>query len=284
MPYHLVVDEEQFANELTTTRYREDEFWDEEAHLPLVVERAGRPLAFAHASFLEKDARYSPLKAGAGMLRFAFAAPEDADALRAVIRTIVAAARKRECSVLRAFAGYAPLFHNCGESAVSNSWSWVSRTLVQEGFGTLGSPVLSMYCDLTQESRTRLPLPEGAALRYDWVTRIGERDETEGGYHIRFGEDRAAESMWHFGEKYVRGAGNDHAHLFWLGTNDPYRGQGLGRVLLRETLIRVQESGACGSSLRCNIDNFYAHPLYCAEGYEPNDLLWAFQWHVGREN
>ncbi|MBC7807217.1 MAG: GNAT family N-acetyltransferase [Akkermansiaceae bacterium] len=123
----------------------------------------------------------------------------------------------------------------------------------------------------------RLPLPEGAELRYDWVTRIGERDKTEGGYHILFGEDRAAESMWHFGEKYVRGAGNAHAHLFWLGTNDPYRGRGLGRILLRETLRRAQESGARGSDLRCNIDNFYAHALYRAEGYEPNDLLWAFR-------
>ena len=283
MPHHLVVGIEQFASELTATRYQEDEFWDAEAHVILVVDRAGVPVAFAHASFFEQDARYSDLKAGVGMLRFAFAASEDGDTLRALIRAVVEEANQRKCPELRAFAGYAPLFHNCGQSAVSNAWPWVSRALVQEGFGTLGSPVLSMYCDLNRERFERLPLPEGATLRFDWVTRIGERDETEGGYHILFGEDRAAESMWHFGEKYVRGAGNAHAHLFWLGTNEPYRGRALGRILLRETLARVRESGANGSSLRCNFDNFYAHTLYRAEGYETNDLLWAFRLRSGRE-
>ena len=83
--------------------------------------------------------------------------------------------------------------------------------------------------------------------------------------------------MWHFGEKYVHGAGNSHVHLFWLGTNEPYRGRGLGKLLLRETLVRTQELGARSSDLRCNINNFYAHALYRAEGYEPNDLLWSFK-------
>ena len=83
--------------------------------------------------------------------------------------------------------------------------------------------------------------------------------------------------MWHFGEKYAQGTGNVHAHLFWLGTNPPYRGQGLGRLLLRETLARMQELGARGSDLRCNVNNFYAHALYRAEGYEPTDVLWSFK-------
>jgi len=277
MPHHLTVGVEQFAKELTTTYYQEDEFWDAEAHCALVAEQAGRIVAFANASFLERDARYTDLKAGTGMVRFLFSTPEDADALRALIHHIVAVAAARDCPDLRALAAYGPLFHNCGNSGLSNAWPWIGRALAQEGFETQGWPALAMYCSLDGPARIRLPLPTGAELRYDWVTRIGERDDTEGGYHIFFGDDRAAESMWHFGEKYVLESGYSHAHLFWLGTNAPYRGQGLGRILLRETLVRVQEQGAESSSLRCNINNFYAHALYRAEGYEPNDLLWSFK-------
>lgn len=277
MPHQIAVGAEQFANELTATRYQGDEFWDISAHLALVAERAGQPVAFANAGFLERDARYTNLKAGAGMIRFLLAAPEDADALRSIIHVIVETAQARECVDLQALANYGPLFHNCGISSLSNAWPWIGRALMQEGFATQGWPALAMYCPLDQVTRERLPLPKGAELRYDWVTRIGERDDTEGGYHILFGEDRATESMWHFGEKYVNGAGNAHVHLFWLGANDPYRGRGLGRILLRETLVRAQELGARGSDLRCNINNFYAHALYRAEGYEPNDLLWSFK-------
>jgi len=277
MPHHLVVSEEQFTQELTTTRYQEDEFWDTDAHLALVAERAGCIVAFASASFLRQDALYTDLKAGSGIIRFLFATPEDGDALRTIVRIIIDTAQVRACPDLQALGAYGPLFHNCGASGLSNAWPWVGRALAQEGFETQGWPALSMYCPLDSVARLSLPLPQGATLRSDWVTRIGERDETEGGYHIFFGEDRAAESMWHFGEKYVRGAGNSHVHLFWLGTNTPYRGRGLGRILLRETLIRAQEAGARGSDLRCNINNFYAHALYRAEGYEPNDLLWSFK-------
>lgn len=277
MPHHLRVGIEQFAEELTTTRYQKDELWDSNAHVTLVAERAGNLVAFANASFLQQDARYTSMKAGTGMIRFLLGLPEDADALRAVLRAIIDEAQARDCHDLRAFDGYAPLFHNCGASGLSNAWPWIGRALVQEGFETQGFPALAMYCSLAEVPVARLPLPEGAELRYDWVTRIGERDSTEGGYHILFGDDRAAESMWHFGEKYVRGAGSAHAHLFWLGTNEPYRGRGLGRVLLRETLARAQELGARGSDLRCNVNNFYAHALYRAEGYEPNDLLWSFR-------
>ncbi|MES2465167.1 MAG: GNAT family N-acetyltransferase [Armatimonadota bacterium] len=277
MPHQLMVRVEQFAQELTTTRYQEDEFWDRAADLPLVAERAGQPVAFLHASFLEDNARYRSLKAGTGIIRFLFSAPQDADALRALVKAAVDSARARHCPDLQALSGYGPLFHNCGASGLSNAWPWVGRVLVQEGFESLGSPALAMYRPLDQAPLLRLPLPPGAELRFDWVTRIGQRDETEGGYHILFGEDRAAESMWHFGEKYVCGSANSHAHLFWLGTNEPYRGRGLGRILLRETLAQVQEMGARGSDLRCNINNFYAHALYRAEGYKPNDLLWSFK-------
>lgn len=277
LPYYSPVGLTQFAEELTVSRHTAGEHWEPDADCVLVVEEAGAPVAFVHASFLASDAHYSDLKAESGMLRFALAAPEHTDALRALVRVVMEAARLRGCPIVRAFAGYAPLFHNYGQSAVSNAWPWIARSLVQEGFATLGRPALAMFCSLNQTVE-RLPLPEGADLRYDWVTRIGERDDTEGGFHIFFGPDRAAESMWHFGEKYVQGAGNTHAHLFWLGTNEPYRGQGLGRILLRETLARAQELGARTSDLRCNVDNFYAHSLYGAVGYEPCDLLWAFQW------
>ncbi len=277
MPHHLPVGLEQFVEELTITRYQEDEFWDADAHVALVAERAGNPIAFAHASFLKKEARYSNLKAGAGVVRFLFAQPEEADALRALIRIIIEQANIRDCNDLRALDGYGPLFHNCGASGLSNAWPWIGRALVQEGFETVGYPALALYRPLNDKPITRLPMPTEAELRFDWVTRIGERDDTEGGYHIFFGNDRAAESMWHFGEKYVRGTGNRHAHLFWLGTNEPYRGHNLGRILLRESLVRMQELGARGSDLRCNISNFYAHAIYRAEGYEPNDLLWSFK-------
>ena len=277
IPFHLVVSAEQFAQELTTTRYQEDEFWNANADLSLVAERAGQPVAFLHASFLEQDARYRRLKAGTGIIRFLFSSPQDADALRALVKAAVDAAKTQHCSDFQALSGYGPLFHNCGASGLPNAWPWVGRVLTQEGFETLGWPALAMYRPLDQVKIARLPLPVGAELRSDWVTHIGQRDETEGGYHILFGKDRAAESMWHFGEKYVRGEGSSHAHLFWLGTNEPHRGKGLGRILLRETLARVQELGARGSDLRCNVNNFYAHALYRAEGFEPNDLLWSFK-------
>ena len=283
MPHHLEVGGAQFAQELAADRYREDEFWDRAADLILVAERGGRPVAFLHASFLERDARYTRLKAGTGIVRFLFSPPEDAPSLRALVRVAAEAARARGCVDLQALSNYGPLFHNCGASGLSNAWPWVGSALLQEGFEALGRPALAMHCPLERRTRTRLPLPPGAELRYDWVTRIGTRDDSEGGCHIFFGEDRAAESMWHFGEKYVRGAGSAHMHLFWLGTNPPYRGKGLGRILLRDSLVRAQESGARDSSLRCNIDNFYAHALYRAEGYEPGDLLWAFRWKSGVE-
>ena len=54
MPHPLFVSVEQFARELTTTRFQEDEFWNRDADLPLVAERAGEPVAFVHASFLER--------------------------------------------------------------------------------------------------------------------------------------------------------------------------------------------------------------------------------------
>jgi len=278
MPRQLLVSAGEFSAGLTTTRYQEDEWWDDNAHISLVAERAGQPVAFLHASFLESDARYTNLKAGAGMIRFLFAAPEDADALRTMIRLVTKESTRRNCPELLALANYGPLFHNCGINALSNAWPWIGRALVQEGFETHGWPTLAMYCPLDRVPIVRLPLPQGAELRYDWTTRIGQRDATEGGYHIFFGEDRAAESMWHFGEKYVSGAGNTHGHLFWLGTNPPYRGKGLGRILLRETLAQMQQVGARGSDLRCNLNNFYAHAVYRAEGYEPNDLSWAFRW------
>jgi GNAT superfamily N-acetyltransferase len=285
MPYHLTVGIEQFARELCVTRYQEDENWDPNAHLTLGAERTGAPIAFMHVSFLAQDARYTRLKAGTGVIRFLFCAPEDSDALRPLLHMALQQAQARDCPDFQALSAYAPLFHNCGASGLTNAWPWIGRALVQEGFEALGRPALAMYCALDNYSRSRLPLPAGADLRFDWVTRIGERDPTEGGYHLFFGEDRAAETMWHFGEKYVQGAGNAHGHLFWLGTNPSYRGQDLGRIILRETLVRMQELGACGSDLRCNIDNFYAHTLYRAEGYEPTDLLWSFkQVHVPRQN
>lgn len=186
-----------------------------------------------------------------------------------MLRLLIEATNARGCTDLRALDGYGPLFHNGGLNMLSNAWPWIGRALVQEGFEAYGSPTLAMYCPLDRKPIVRLPLPSGAELRYDWITRIGSRDATEGGYHLFLGEDRAAESMWHFGEKYVTGAGNTHTHLFWLGTNPPHRGKGLGRILLRETLARMQEAGARSSDLRCNINNFYAHTLYRAEGYEP---------------
>ncbi|MGC4046832.1 MAG: GNAT family N-acetyltransferase [Armatimonas sp.] len=277
MPHQLPISVEQFTQELITTRYQEDENWSQEAEFPLVAERAGEPVAFLHASFLEQDARYRNFKAGTGLIRFLFSAPEDSEALRLLVRAAVEESQRRECSDFQALSAYGPLFHNCGINALSNAWPWVGRALHQEGFETLGWPTLAMYLSLDRPLPPRLPLPPGAELRYDWVTRIGERDATEGGYHVFIGEDRAAESMWHFGGKYVRGAGNAHVHLFWLGTNDPHRGKGLGKLLLRETLIRAQELGARSSDLRCNTNNFYAHSLYRAEGYEPNDLLWSFK-------
>lgn len=188
---------------------------------------------------------------------------------------MVERARARACPIFRALASHGPLLHNCGCGALTNAWPWVGRSLVQSGFNIEGRPALGMRCDLTNSAHGTLP--EGAELCEGWTTRIGELDSHEGGLHIFVGEDRAAETMWHFGEKYVVGAGHRHAHLFWLGTNDPHRGKGLGRAILRETLASVYDLGARASDLRCDPDNFYAHALYRAEGYEPVDLLWSFR-------
>ena len=279
MPTHPIVGLPQFATELTTTRYQEDERWEPNAHLTLVAEHEGDLIAFANASYLSEDARYSNGKAGEGVVRFLFSAPDRSDALSALLAPLVEQARSRECPVFRALSSHGPLFHNCGCSALSNAWPWVGRALVQAGFDTEGSPTLGMQCELNEA--TSAWLPEGAEFREDWTTRIGVRDASEGGLHVFVSDDRAAETMWHFGEKYVEGAGFDHAHLFWLGTNDPHRGKGLGRAILRETLARVYRLGARTSDLRCNVNNFYAHALYRAEGYVPADLLWSFRLRPG---
>ena len=92
------------------------------------------------------------------------------------------------------------------------------------------------------------------------------------------GEKRAAEVMWHFGGKYVDGLDTKTAYLFWLGTNAPYRGQGLGRAMLRAALVSMVDAGAKATCLRCRPDNFAAHAVYRAEGYEVSDLLWEFRW------
>jgi len=274
-PHTLVVDLEQFVSELGATRYQGDERWAPEAHLALVAEEAGEIVAFAHASYLVGDALYSGGKAGEGMVRFLFSAPDRGDALRALLVPMVERARSRGCPTFRALASHGPLFHNCGCPALSNAWPWVGRALVQSGFETDGRPALGMRCDLT--NATHAVLSDGAEFREGWMTRIGVRDANEGGLHVFASEDRAAETMWHFGEKYVQGAGHGHAHLFWLGTNDPHRGKGFGRAILRESLARVYDLGARTSDLRCDPNNFYAHALYRAEGYEPVDLLWSFR-------
>ena len=276
MPGALTVGLEQFASELTTTRYQENEHWDGEC-VALVAERWGQPVAFGSVSFLLQNARYKSLQAGTGIIRFLFSAAPETESLRAVIRALQGIAASRSCNDLRAFDAYTPLFYNHGASGLSNAWAWVARSLTQQGFETIGHPALAMQCDLNKVERSPLPLPTSAVLRGDYVTRIGERDATEGGLNLYFDGNRAAETMWHFGEKYVAGAGNEYVHLFWLGTNEPYRGQGLGRILLREALVRAQKLGARRSGLTCNLSNFYAHSLYRAEGYEPCDLLWSFQ-------
>jgi ribosomal protein S18 acetylase RimI-like enzyme len=275
LPSHPIAGFEQFAAELGTTRYQEDEHWDSEAHLVLVAEWVGNLVAYGNASWLNKDARYSSGKAGEGMARFLFCAPEHGDALRRVLSPMLERARARECPIFRALAADSPLFHNCGCSALTNSWPWVGRALVQEGFVTEGLPALGMRAELTDGTHAKLT--EGAEFREDWTTRIGVRDGNEAGLHVFVGEDRAAETMWHFGEKYVGGAGHSHVHLFWLGTNVPHRGRGFGRGILRETLARAYAQGARTSDLRCSPSNFYAHALYRAEGYVPADLLWSFR-------
>ena len=186
MPPHPSVGTEQFANELTTTRFQEDEHWDEDAHLTLVAERASTPVALIHVSFLTQDARYTSLKAGTGIIRSLYASPEESSALNALLQIAVEVAKQRDCQNLQAFSAYAPLFHNCGASGLSNALPWIGRALVQERFETQGFPALAMYCSLDRLPFARLPLPAGAELRYDWVTRIGERDKTEGGFHLFF--------------------------------------------------------------------------------------------------
>jgi GNAT superfamily N-acetyltransferase len=279
MPPHPITSLDQFSVELGTTRYQEDERWDPGDHLALVATAAGEVVAFAHVSYLLEDALYSGGKTNEGMVRFLFCAPDEGDAMEAVLAPMVERARKRECPTFRALASHGPLFHNCGCGALSNAWPWVGRALFKSGFETEGRPALGMRCDLTNGEHSQLP--SGAEYQEGWTTRIGLRDESEGGLHIYVGEDRAAETMWHFGEKYVEGAGNNHAHLFWLGTNNPHRGRGLGRSILRETLARVYDAGARTSDLRCDPNNFYAHALYRAEGYEPVDLLWSFRLREG---
>lgn len=277
MPHHPPVGLEPFAEGLLSAVWP-DEVFAADAHTVVVAEKAGRPAAFAHASFLDEKANYSDLEAGGGVLRFVIAGPQETDACRAVIRAIVEEAHVRQCPDLRALLPqYGPMFHNYGNCGLSNAWPWIGRCLMQEGFQTLGLPALAMYRRL-DDPIERLPLPEGAELRYDWVTRIGVRDEWEGGHHLFFGDDRAAETMWYFGEKFVRGLGTSALYLFWLGANDPYRGRGLGRFLLREALATGQEAGARETCLRARMDNFFAHAIYRAEGYEPNDLLWQFQY------
>jgi len=275
LPHHPKVGLEQFAAEIVP--HNADDAFDPDGSLSLVAERAGRPVAFASTSFLQGDARHSSLKAGAGVLRFVLASDKDGDACRTVIRAVVAESKARRCLDLRALmAQYGPRFHNYGDCGLSNAWPWIGRALTSEGFEAFW-PTLALYRP-TRGPIQRLPLPADADLRFEWVSRVGTPGEWEGGYHLHVGEERAAEVMWRFGGKYVDGLDTKTAYLFWLGTNAPYRGQGLGRAMLRAALVSMVDAGAKATCLRCRPDNFAAHAVYRAEGCEVSDLLWEFRW------
>lgn len=275
LPPQPPVSLEQFVEETLFGRLYETMTWAADGGAAFVAMNAGNVVAYAEASFLPEQG-FGNHAAGTGFITLLFADPSQPEACRAVLRAVIEAARARGCPELRALDGYGPRFHQWDHNGLSNAWPWIGRALVQEGFETIGWPALSLHASL-ETMPEPLPCPEGAELRYDWVTRLGDRDNTEGGLHLFVGTDRAAESMWHFGEKYIRKAGNHHAHLFWLGTNEPYRGRGFGRFLLRESLARAWEAGARETSLRCRMDNFYAHTLYRDAGYELKDVLWSFR-------
>ena len=218
MPHHLPVSLEQFAIELTSITWtHQPHAFLPEGEIAWVAESAGEPVAFALGSFLTEDGELSDMKAGTGVLRFVFAAPAHGEECRALIREVVKHSRSLGHHAFRALPGYyGPLFHNNGSARLSNAWPWIGQWLMREGFQPYGNSSLSLYRSLT-EALELLLLPSDANLRYDWVTRIGMRDEWEGGYHIFVGEDRAAEVMYYFGEKFVQGAGTKSVYLFWLG-------------------------------------------------------------------
>lgn len=281
LPHHPVVSLDQFVSDLTSIT------WDHQpdAFLPAgevawVAEKAGVPVAFALASFLHQDGEMTDMKAGAGVLHFFFAAPEYGAECRALLRAIIEHSKGLGHKHFRALPEYyGPRFHNYGGARLSSAWPWLGQWLIREGFQTYGGPSLSLYRPLVTAPEP-LPLPADAELRYDWVTRIGVRDAWEGGFHIFVEDERAAEVMYYYGEKFVKRAGTKSVYIFWLGTNPPFRGRGFGRLLLRQALITAYAAGAREACLRTGPNNFDALNIYRAEGFVPDDVLWEFQ-HTG---
>jgi len=70
------------------------------------------------------------------------------------------------------------------------------------------------------------------------------------------------------------------AHLEDLLVYQSFRGQSVGRALLRHAIEWARERGARSLALNTNDQNEHAHPFYRSEGFEPQRHA---RWPEGRE-
>lgn len=281
---NIVASIEQFTSQLMLPRlYSPDDWFHPDADIQLVAEEDNRIVAYASGRILQQGDFL--LESNTALIQIVLARREHRQQVHQVIKYLLAhflAFNPREVHAFNSMVS--PIFWGQLTGAMSSSWAWIAEALSANGF----APQEISYClwlDLTNRAIDTPQFPDGftieAAQTYVNDYLAGLRSEFNTGYALHHNGEFAGWCGNFYAGAFVEGTNYDYLYTHWFTIAEQFRGQGLGRMLLRYALSQAKRKDTKGALLLTDAKNFIAQDLYFDEGYQLLDTMVWFRYQPG---
>lgn len=274
VPYCYPVKEEELAVVVSVATGKTDRTDDDlEAETAFVAMQNGELQAFIHVGFYQ-DENENNEKENTGVIRF-FGYERGARQVgQASLEKAETYLKTYNVSRIIAFSKiYRYRFYHFEYAHLSNALDHVQALLGLNGYQRCNGQVFLDWENFTVE-----PTPSGLSvtLSVDWKEGRGELPNCNITAH-KDGEEVGV--CWNVscGEFSSHAEVQDWVYTDWLGVEDDYQGQGLGKYLLQYSLQEMQKVGYKHASLSTDWNNNLALLFYSNCGYKVVDWTYAYK-------
>lgn len=246
------------------------------AETVLAVAEAGEIVGFAHPAIGKvgfADDEEAAREPDAGLLRFFWYRPGHRQAGVALLDAAEAYCRGRGMTQITAYATrHNEWFYHMGSACMSDRLGHVGALLGLRGYAPVNGEVFMAWRDFA------VPALGSDAFPVTYTVETVPKDGIRPGVTVRAfldGERIGVCVATSAAERTHARPAQDWIFTDWLGVDDAYQGQGLGRSLLQRSLLEARKLGYRHAVISTWWQNYRAYTFYTNFGYHVSDWTYA---------
>lgn len=274
VPYCYPIKEEELADTLSIATGKADRTDDDlEVETVFVAMQNGMVQAFIHVGFYQ-DENENNVKMNNGVIRFFGYERGARHAGQAALEKAETYLKTYNVSRIIAFSKiYRYRFYHFEYAHLSNTLDHVQALLGLNGYQRCNGQVFLDWKNFTVEP---IPLSLPVKLAVEWKEGRGKLPNCNITAHK---DDEEVGVCWNVscGEFSNHAEVQDWVYTDWIGVEDDYQGQGLGKYLLQYSLQEMHKVGYKHASLSTDWNNNLALLFYSNCGYKVVDWTYAYE-------